>query len=265
LDDKYKSLKLYFGCIEKILSGNYTAFEVFEIYNDSTLKELLVTSCGIIFSADTQLLEVYPKVFTRIYNVISVITRDHTPFLLNCNIFGKLLELILIGLQSSVKEIITESCNSLYNFFLLHITNLEHLQLPELILPSNNQHQIEFVLNQLSQHHKLLQYLFLQLFHLLITDRMDHSLSRPLLILFIVSSQDFHEVKDLILKNQSVEKIQSLTTLFQQLLSGIQMNLEFSNKEKFTSQLTNFTKELRNIIDLSLFYKTMAIFINKHD
>jgi len=135
---------------------------------------------------------------------------------------------------------------------------MDQNQYPELILPLNHKHQIELVLNQLLQHQKIIQNIFIQLIHLLITDKTDHRLSRPLLTLIIISSKDFQFVSEIIIQGQPPDKSQSLGQIFNQLLQGIQMNLEFSNKNKFSGQLSQFSKDLRSIIDLSLFYKTMV-------
>lgn len=58
IDDLYKSLKLYLRCFATIMSGGYTNFGVFEMYNDSTLKDLLNITCALIFGLDLDQLEV---------------------------------------------------------------------------------------------------------------------------------------------------------------------------------------------------------------
>lgn len=71
-DDKYKSVGFYVKCVQRTLSGNYTNFGIFELYNgmlwstnksnsnhlDPILSNLLVQCFSLLFSLDMRELEV---------------------------------------------------------------------------------------------------------------------------------------------------------------------------------------------------------------
>jgi len=63
VNDKFKSFKLFFRCLHRALTGGYTNFGVFEMYNDQILNDLLKVSCTLLLSLDSTQLEVHQKVF----------------------------------------------------------------------------------------------------------------------------------------------------------------------------------------------------------
>uniref|UniRef100_A0A6B2KX45 Exportin-7/Ran-binding protein 17 TPR repeats domain-containing protein n=1 Tax=Arcella intermedia TaxID=1963864 RepID=A0A6B2KX45_9EUKA len=278
-DDKYKSIKLFLRCLDHSLTGGYTNFGVFEMYNDTILNDLLKLSCNLLFGLDSFYLEKYPKVFTLVFSVSETLTRDHCEFLISMdsNLFGKLLSLLLMGLQSKIKTVINSCCNSLDRLFSLHVGNAISFQQQTQATPPGSpivkffaktqlHSQVERMTTHIANHQTLLHSILIQLINICITTEGIHWFAgKPLLALIILSQPEFTNIINVIVRSQSHDeaKAKKVSEICSHLMEGISPNLLNDNREKFTTNLTVFRNELKAIIDLNAFYKAVVGFTNE--
>eukprot|EP01127_Copromyxa_protea_P017596 TRINITY_DN5388_c0_g1_i1.p1 TRINITY_DN5388_c0_g1~~TRINITY_DN5388_c0_g1_i1.p1 ORF type:complete len:1092 (-),score=154.28 TRINITY_DN5388_c0_g1_i1:102-3377(-) len=262
LDDLYKSLKLYLQCFCTIMSGGYTNFGVFDMYNDSTLNDLLNITCVLIFNLDLEQLDMYPKVHEAVYQALNLITTNHSAYLIQLEPqqFGQVLRILLRGLQAEAKNSLTLPCAAIDALFSRHIKNL--------VLASQNRRsvrikELEPMAKHTASNQSLINALTIQLFNILLTmDQMHYTVSKPLLSLILMSQSDFSLIRNLMVKSQAHDesKANQLNQLFDVLMQDIQTNIESENRDKFTSNCSTFRAAVTAFIDLSALYKAIIAF-----
>jgi len=261
-EKKIQSFKLFLRCLLKSLTGGYTNFGVFDMYNDPILTDLLKTSCTVIFSLDLTLLEMYPKVFHLVYSVLDTLANNHTLFLLSLDspLFGQLLRILLRGIQSPVKDIISESCATLDKLFTLHVSNLLLAQKSRLNQRTYSSQRIELMSNHITKFQNILNAILIQLLNLILTlDSVHWFVSKPMLAIIFVCQKDWAFIQQLVVSSQvGDEAKKKVTESFNQLMGEIKMNLENENREKFTTNVTAFRVDMKNVIDLNAFYKVIV-------
>jgi len=261
LDDKYKSSKLFLRCAFHCLSGGYTNFGVFDMYNDSILTDILSTTTTVIFLLDSALLENYPKCFSLVFSVLATLSTNHSSFLITLEkaVFGKVLSLLLRGIQSPVKDIVTESCTALDKLFSLHASNLMLAQQNRLNARSATPRQIEMMSGHLVHNQRLVSGILVQMLILAVTHDNVACVSKPLLALILLFQNDFGKIKELVVSSQGFDEGRAMKvgSLFNQLMADIKMNLHSENQDKFLLNLTAFHTDIQNLLDMNEFYKVM--------
>lgn len=267
IDNKYKSVCFYVKCLQRTLSGGYTNFGIFELYNDPILSNLLSQCFSLLFSLDMRELEMYPKISSQIYTALEVVT-SHTEFVisLETTLFGQALRLLAKALYSNIPAIIAQACNSLDKLMSLHLSNLQKSQRQK--IGAHTQRFLDAGKTHVETHRQLLTSIIIQLFNLIITgENVQWTVSRPLLSLILLLPHEFEGVASLIMSSQSAdpEKTLKMTEQFKFLTEGIQMNITSNNREKFLSRVTRFQKDVKEFIDLNSFFKHILQFTKEAD
>ena len=77
------------------------------------------------------------------------------------------------------------------------------------------------------------------------------TVSRPMLALILLNPQSFNKMKTELISMQGNPQLQQqLIKDFDELMSEIQMNLDTSNRDKFTTHLNSFVMEVKKYIML---------------
>jgi len=263
LDEKIKSSTLFLSCVHNLLSGGFTNFGVFDMYQDSILSESLKITWTIILQLDLALLEVYPKTSNLVFSVLSILASNHSSFLvsLDTGSFGKLLCILLRGIQSSSKEIVTKSCVAIEKLFSLHVSNLVLAQQHRLSPRSASPQQIEQMNNHILYHNNITNAILLQLINLAITSDGVSHLSKPLLAMILLLGKNFQDIQQVIINSQSQQdkaKAGKVMLLFNQLMADVKSNLSSDNTEKFLCNLTFLHAEIQPLLDLNELYKAIS-------
>jgi len=263
--DTFTLMKHYMRTFQAVVTGGYTTFGVFEIYNDSILSDLINMTCSLILAIDLDELDGFPKVYSLVFATIGPIAANHCNLLVRFETatYGKVLQLLARGLQSDIKSIITVACASFDKIFSRHIKNL---MLASNSRPNPLANELEPMALHLENHRHILNSVLIQFINIILTvDNIHWTVAKPLLSLIIISTNEFNKIQQLLISSQAHDpaKAQMMQLAFAHLMEEIQPNIEEANKERFTSQVGAFRTTVTAFIDLSAFYKTIIQFTNE--
>uniref|UniRef100_A0A6B2KWS9 Exportin-7/Ran-binding protein 17 TPR repeats domain-containing protein n=1 Tax=Arcella intermedia TaxID=1963864 RepID=A0A6B2KWS9_9EUKA len=268
LDDQYTSYKLYIRCLVHIMSGGYTNFGVFELYSDPILSETLSLALNVILHhLPYSLANQYPKIFTLIFALLSSISVHHSNYLLSLppQSFRSLLMVLRQGLNSTNREVLTETTNALDKLFSLHTTNM-------ILISQHNSAQnfsqwsvttrrnAEMMTSHINSNYSIVMGIFTKMMEIGCSwYEPVNFLARALLAFIVLFQKEFKELTDVIINSQSgeEERVVKLKKAFMGLMEDVKVNLYSSNQERFLSNLTTFHIEVQNLLNLNEFYKSL--------
>jgi len=262
ITDLFRLLKYYMKTFIALISGGYTNFGVFEMYNDPVLSDLIQMTLKILLAIDLDQLEKFPKLFSLVYQTIGPVASNHQSMLvkLDSTLYGQFLGLLLRGLQTDIKSIITIACAALDKLFSRHIRNL--------VFATNqrsnpNNQEVQPMSIHLERNQNILNFMMIQFINIILTiDNIHWTIAKPLLCLIIICQNDFKNIQQLLVASQAhdAQKSQQLQQAFALLMEEILPTLDESNREKFTGHVGVFKNSVTNFIDLGALYKTIVQF-----
>jgi len=267
-DEKYKSLSLYSKGFQYALSGGYTSFGVFQLYNDPILNQLLSQWLTFILDLDMNELEMYPTMATQFFSAIELISWQHYDFLVctpSSNEFcSKLFKFCYVGMFSLAPAIVNSACSAvekILNLYLVAQSKIQGLDINR--IPEHKRVAIETSMNNIRENEKTLASILVQSIHTFFSSKNSIPMINRLLFDFMaIIPQHFETVVTAIIMSQSgnPEIAQKISEQFQKLTTE---NMTLSDKDKgFTIRLGQLHKEVTtgSLVDLSSLYKALNQF-----
>eukprot|EP01130_Rhizamoeba_saxonica_P007795 TRINITY_DN3158_c0_g1_i1.p1 TRINITY_DN3158_c0_g1~~TRINITY_DN3158_c0_g1_i1.p1 ORF type:complete len:537 (-),score=88.47 TRINITY_DN3158_c0_g1_i1:8-1573(-) len=253
---KFMYIKYYLSVLYNCLSGKYTNFGVFELYNDPILDNLLQSVIQILYNIQPSYLDLYPKVKGLYYQNIEVIASGHISFIIKSSndIFGRLLHILKTGLKSNDVKIVTDCCGSvekILEYIIVQVSAMRNSEMDELI-------QLRLYENK-----PIFDTFFTDFLDILITYYNIHfSIGKPLLCLIILFENSWYSVKELVTQSQTPEKRNRIGLAFDKLMEGINKDIEKSNVDTFMNKLSDFRAEIVDFVDVNALYTSFLQFSN---
>ncbi|KAH0956372.1 hypothetical protein HN011_009423 [Eciton burchellii] len=256
---KLKGISICFSMLKAALCGSYVNFGVFRLYGDEALDNVLNTFVKLLLSIPQTDLLHYPKLSSTYYLLLECLAQDHMVFLstLEPRVFLYILSSISEGLTAigALKDsytdtmVCTECCATLD-----HIVTYLFKQLYQKAYPGRKNAVVsgggELFLQVLKQHPEILQQILSTVLNVIMYEdcRNQWSMSRPLLGLILLNEEYFNQVRDNIIRSQSVDKQAAMAQWFDNLMNGIERNLLTKNRDRFTQNLSIFRREINDAL-----------------
>jgi len=268
LDEKYKSLSLYSKGFQYALSGGYTSFGVFQLYNDPILNQLLSQWLTFILDLDMTELEMYPTVATQFFSAIELISWQHYDFVVctpsSAEFCSKLLKFCYVGMFSLAPAIVNSACSAIEKILNLYLVAQSKIQGQDINrMPEHKRLAIETSVNNIRENEKQLASILVQSLHIFFSSKTSIPMINRLMFDFmLIIPQHFETVITAIIMSQSgkPEIAQKVSEQFSKLTSD---NLTLSDKDRgFTTRLSQLHKEVTqgSLVDLSSLYKALDQF-----
>lgn len=239
---KYKGIWISLTIFSRALAGNYVNFGVFELYGDRALEDALDISLKMILSIPLTDILAYQKLARAYFAFLEILLKTQITFILNLDssTFAFIAGTIQAGLRSLDANILSEcayAADYLATFYFNHIT-------------SGELHTTPASLN-LARHVAdcpgLFPEMLKSLFETVLFDDCGNqwTLSRAMFSLMLINEEMFANLKAQILLTQPVGEQPRLSVCFDNLMVGINRNLDAKNRDKFSQNLTRFRNEFR--------------------
>lgn len=260
---KLKGISICFNMLKAALCGNYVNFGVFRLYGDDSLEKALNMFIKLLISIPLKNLLDYPKVSQSYYGLLEALTQDHMEFVstLEPEVFIYLLSSIsegLIGLDAMVCTGCCSTLDHILTYLFKRLSKTKGLSLS----PS---HQTAF-LSILDHHPHLLQQMLSSVINVIMFEncRNQWSMSRPLLGLILLNEEYFQSLRERVISLQPPERQSAMAACFDNLMDGIQRNLQQRNRDNFTKNLSVFRRDINNslkeaIPQVQLAYNEMMV------
>jgi hypothetical protein len=267
-DEKYKSLSLYSKGFQYALSGGYTSFGVFQLYNDPILNELLTQWLTFILDLEMGELEMYPSMATQFFSAIELISWQHYDFLVatasNAHFCAKLLKFCYVGMFSLAPAIVGSASSAIEKILNLYLVTQSKIQGHDINrMPEQKRVAIEVSMNNIRDNEKQLASILVQSLNIFFSSKTSIPMCNRLLFDFmLIIPQHFQTVVSAIIASQAgkPEIAQKVSEQFSKLTSE---NLTLSDKDRgFTVRLSQLHKEVTqgSLVDLSSLYKALNQF-----
>ncbi|CAD1475136.1 unnamed protein product, partial [Heterotrigona itama] len=214
---KLKGISICFSMLKAALCGSYVNFGVFRLYGDEALDNALNTFVKLLFSIPQSDLLDYPKLSTTYFVLLECLAQDHMVFLstLEPRVFLYILSSISEGLTAlgAQKDSYTGGYPGRKNAVVSGGGDL--------------------FLQVLKQHPEILQQMLSTVLNVIMFEdcRNQWSMSRPLLGLILLNEEYFNQLRENIIRSQSVDKQATMAQWFENLMEGIERNLLTKNRD----------------------------------
>jgi len=250
--EKYKGIGIALDMFSHALHGNYTNFGVFELYADNSLASSMALALRMCLAIPLQELNAYLKALKPYYYFLELATRGHMSKVMELEsvMLTTLLSSIEEGLLSFETGVSMQCCATVDN-----VITYFHSQ--SSTRPSPEQDRVRRFLTEAPQS---LQKILHLMFQLVMTGEFSStwSISRPLLGLILLHEQYipslglagpffFFQLKEQLVNSQIEERRPKLRGYFDDLMSGVENNLNTKNKDAFTRNLYNFAQVVRTL------------------
>jgi len=250
--EKYKGIGIALDMFSHALHGNYTNFGVFELYADNSLSSSMALALRMCLAIPLQELNAYLKALKPYYYFLELATRGHMSKVMELEsvMLTTLLSSIEEGLLSFETGVSMQCCATVDN-----VITYFHSQ--SSTRPSPEQDRVRRFLTEAPQS---LQKILHLMFQLVMTGEFSStwSISRPLLGLILLHEQYipslglagpffFLQLKEQLVNSQIEERRPKLRGYFDDLMSGVENNLNTKNKDAFTRNLYNFAQVVRTL------------------
>jgi len=245
--EKYKGITMILNLLSTALSGNYVNFGVFALYNDKALEDALNVSLELCLSVPIEAVGAYPKFSKAYFSLFEILFRNHTETLLALEtpVFLQILKAQHDGITSLDTPLAAQCSNTIDHLASYYFKNNKPGS-------SNPKPGIVALNHHLNAEPSILSKIMATLFNQLLFGPIANqwSVTRPILSLMLASEQAFTEYKASLLATQSPENQQQLEEAFGKLLSELQLNLENTNRDRFTQKLAGFRLTVRSFLTM---------------
>lgn len=242
-EERYKGVHVAITSLSRVLTGNYCNFGVFKLYNDNSLVKVLDVIIRLALSIPLTDILAYQKLCKAYYGLLEILFNQHMEAVISFEtpIFLNLLVSLEEGIKLDDLSLSSQICAALDHFCTYYYTHSKkHDQLSQLIA------------NHLTQNQDLLPRILAQFFNMIMFQECGNqwSLSRTMLSLIVTHPAFFDNLKQQIANTigGGEERQKQLREAFDKLMSGVEMNLDSKNRDKFTGNLITFRTDIRNFL-----------------
>jgi exportin-7 len=239
--EKYKGIGVSLDMFSHALHGNYTNFGVFELYADSSLSNSMALALRMCLAIPLHELSAFLKALKPYYFFLELATRSHMAKVMELEpgMLTTIVQSVEEGLLSFETGVSMQSCATVDNMISFFHTQLGGKPTPE-------QERVRRFLGEAPQCFQKILHL---MFQLVMTGEFSStwSISRPLLGLVLLHEQYFLQLKEQLVSSQIEERRPKLRGYFDDLMAGVENNLNTKNKDHFTRNLYNFAQVVRTL------------------
>lgn len=239
--EKYKGIGVCLDMFSHALHGNYTNFGVFELYADSSLSNSMALALRMCLAIPLSELSAFLKALKPYYFFLELATRSHMAKVMELEpaMLTTIVQSVEEGLLSFETGVSMQSCATVDNMISFFHTQLGGKPTPE-------QERVRRFLGEAPQCFQKILHL---MFQLVMTGEFSStwSISRPLLGLVLLHEQYFLSLKEQLVASQIEERRPKLRGYFDDLMAGVENNLNTKNKDHFTRNLYNFAQVVRTL------------------
>eukprot|EP00916_Digyalum_oweni_P027511 GHVL01045004.1.p1 GENE.GHVL01045004.1~~GHVL01045004.1.p1 ORF type:complete len:1087 (+),score=125.34 GHVL01045004.1:37-3297(+) len=239
--EKYKGIAVALEMVSHALQGNYTNFGVFELYGDQALADSLHLALRMCLAIPCADLLAYIKAMKPYYLFLDLMTRSHLSLALerlDSHSIATLMRNVEEGILHFESAISMQCCGTIDNVVTYLWENKD----------KDDQNGMKIRQFLAEQPQCLSKVLTLMLTLILTGDFQNTwSMSRPLLGLILLHENEFIQIKERFVAQQLAERKIKFTTLFDELMSGVEGNLSARNKDTFTKKLYHFSQAIRQL------------------
>jgi exportin-7 len=237
---RYKGFYICMSILTRTLSGNYCNFGAMSHYNDTTLDQALDITIKMALSIRIADLLSYPKVGAAYFTLLETVFQSYGQILvaLDTAPFMHLVHSLEEALRSPnlAKTAVgsaTTAIGHLLSFY------YQQVQKATPYAPRLNQH--------FSSDPELFMRLLNTMFSSLLFEDSSNqwTMSRPLLPLILIGTQYYEDYKSKMVASSGPDKKAVLQDAFAKLMDGVEQNLEATNRDKFTQNLTAFRRQAK--------------------
>lgn len=241
--ERYKCIALCMTTLSRALSGGYVNFGVFALYEDKALDNALDVVLQLALSVPLADLLSYPKLSVAYYCFLEVLFRNHITVILSADssLFLHLISSISDGINSLNATLSTTCCSTVDHLASYYFKN-----------QAKDSEPMRQLRSHLSVRPDLFHTMLSTLFSLLLYGNTVNqwSVSRPILSLMLANEEALNAYKAQLLASQPPEHHPRLLECFATMLDGVHLNLEPSNRDKFTQKLSSLRNVVRQFITL---------------
>mmetsp|Transcript_32988 Transcript_32988/g.77770 ORF Transcript_32988/g.77770 Transcript_32988/m.77770 type:complete len:1072 (+) Transcript_32988:97-3312(+) len=243
--DKYKGISICLTLLSRALSGGYVNFGVFSLYGDAALWSALDCMLQLSLCIPVQELMAYPKVMRGYFPLQEILCHNHTSYL--CMLETPVFYQIISNIQHGLKWVnpphdisVSSDCASA----------LYHLVEFRFRAPKKELVALQNLNRHLQEHPDMFGSLLELLLEAVVYDDCPNqwALSRPMLGLILTNEEAYGVIKTKMCEAIAPDRKAQMTVAFEKLMSGVQMNLESRNRDKFTQNLTAFRTEVKQFL-----------------
>eukprot|EP00347_Sterkiella_histriomuscorum_P000570 403375338 len=247
--EKYKFLMAIMTIYTNCITGHFINFAICEFYNDDTFSQLSTHVMKSLVQIQIKDLKVYDKIYKKAFSLLESFFRNHLELMFakfDFPLINSILEIVNFGLTEDQFDI-NQSVTVCLDYFNEYVYN--NLKKPNKKSPQLAQNLQNYYQSQTWIFHNFLKTLAYTLFfeehkNLWVYQKCLHS-SIVMCEQQTVASQIFYEV--ILREEKNDARKQKLAQEIEQLLTGIQFNLDTRARESFNSKfsvLKNFLVEV---------------------
>ncbi|KAI9208668.1 exportin-7 [Polychytrium aggregatum] len=237
--DRYKGITTCLNILRWSLAGQYVNFGVFALYNDQALVVALNVVSEMVLQIPMKDIMAYSKLCSAYFSFIDVFSSKQMMEIsdLDPNFLLYILRSCGEGLRSVETLISTLSCNTI-DYIVTFLFKQSQLE----------KRRVHYLIRRFQEMPQIIPFLLSRLMEVILTDDPQNqwSLSRPLLVLALLSPEYFEYYTQTLVHFQVPERQEFLRKCFASLMDGIEQSVASKNREKFTQQLLRFRRELNS-------------------
>eukprot|EP01028_Stygiella_incarcerata_P007720 TRINITY_DN3225_c1_g2_i1.p1 TRINITY_DN3225_c1_g2~~TRINITY_DN3225_c1_g2_i1.p1 ORF type:complete len:851 (-),score=194.60 TRINITY_DN3225_c1_g2_i1:100-2652(-) len=238
--EKYKPINLCMTILAKALVGRYCNFGVFALYSDPALSSALETCLKAVLNAPLADLLGYRKICKSYFRLLGILYTDHCHLLadLETPVFLQLAASLMEGIRCTDPSVSLQACSGLD-----HMLTFYHQQ----TLRGTE------IARRFAEHLEARSTLFLEfmrmLIQMLIFEEIDnlYAFSRPVFAMIVVDQVAFERAKEESVSQLVQERGTRILEAFDRLFNGVELNLHFVNRDRFSQNLSLFKDGFRSL------------------
>mmetsp|Transcript_1756 Transcript_1756/g.2325 ORF Transcript_1756/g.2325 Transcript_1756/m.2325 type:complete len:735 (-) Transcript_1756:725-2929(-) len=242
---RHKTIVIALTALQRALDGNFVNFGVFELYNDTALRDALEVAMRLSFTAPIVDVMAFPKLAAAYFGFYEIVFREHASFVLTKDTATLITILCAVRRGLELPSLAPAAAAILDHLATFRFNNQHRTKLGRMHAA------IQALDTHLAAHPLLFKKLLASVLNLLIFGPPSNHwvLTRPVLPLMLVDEQGFLDYRDTLLASQPTpENKQRLSQAFSNLISHVHRNLDNTNRDNFCQQISAFRHECRSFL-----------------
>jgi len=239
---KLKGIYLALKMLVQALSGNYVNFAIFELYGDPCLSNALNVCMELSREIQQEDLSSYPKLAESYFNFLQYLCKNHLKYVLQLDspFFMQIIMFIREGLNHQNSSF-SQCCAMVESLATFYYENR-----------GKESDMMKALLHHLQGCPEMFTYFLQTLFQvLLFVPSANHwTISGALFALILLDTTKYNKFVEEIIATQPAERRNELVEAFSGIMLDINDNLQPTNRERFTRNLTIFKQKTKSIIVL---------------
>ncbi|KAJ3431678.1 exportin [Anaeramoeba flamelloides] len=243
----FKFLKLLLQILVRTMSGNYAPIGAFQVYSDNTLHNAIDSIITVVISLPQSTILNRLNLYETFISLIEILSKELIEYLIerNSKQFVLLIQLITQGFAITQNQFICDRCcmtiDSIVEFY-FKMSNNKYLRNEKKI-------RLTQILNSHFENNpNLLKDIFNSVFNIVLFESKSENwaISKLFLSLILIEKEQFLQIKQSqINKLDNEEDKIKLEQIFDELVDGIENNLDRVNKSKFRNNLEKFVYDTK--------------------